>query len=181
MKDNVIQQSVQASRNSRNRFRHQRCVCACPFPWESVGLWQIVEAESGVSGVFWTPGSPVCQRERAASRKCSLLTLRQPNESSSLELESMAARTVLWSTILSGVVSPGRSQNDNSVRETDREKVKMERLLIKVTSKINMYLSHYSKQNHIHHYPSFPCTHIYDTPPNPSFWFFFVSQIRSNW
>lgn len=79
-------------------------------------MWQIVEAESGVSGVFWTPWSPVCLRERAVRRKCSLLTLRQPNESSSLGPGSMAARTVLWSRILSGVVSSGRSQNDDSVR-----------------------------------------------------------------
>lgn len=72
-----------------------------------MGLWQIVEAENGVSGVSLTPSSPVRLRERAASRRRSLLCLRQLNESLSLGPGSMAARTVLWSRILSGVVSPG--------------------------------------------------------------------------
>lgn len=89
-----------------------------------MGLWQIVEVESGVSGVSWTRSSPVRPREKAASRKRSLLALRPPNETFSLGPGSMVARTVLWSWILSGVVS----SDDNSVRETDREKVKIERL-----------------------------------------------------
>lgn len=72
-----------------------------------MGRWQIVEVESDVSGVSWTPSSLVRPRERAANRKRSLLILHQPNESFSLGLGSMAAKTVLWRWILYGEVSSG--------------------------------------------------------------------------
>lgn len=102
----------------------------CPCPWQSVDLWQIAEAENGVSGVFWTQSSLVYLRERAASRKCSLLILHRLNGMFSLGLGSMAARTVLWSRTLPGVVSPARL-SDNS-RETDSKKVKMNNEMGKV-------------------------------------------------